>query len=185
MQTFVLAPQSEKKYYVHNDIFRYQDQVFNDDCDADDAVEELQQDNGLGEELQQPTVLPHDLPVAEAVPVVAAPPGVTPSPLVSAAPIQVEYAPVVAAPTAMAAPAQQQQVLGHQQGAGVAHQHLNGGVSQELPAVQSSPVVVPAVPHHPLHAGGAVHAAPQQMQSPPQASVAPHQQTNSHLPRQV
>lgn len=27
MQTFVLAPQSEKKYYVHNDIFRYQDQV--------------------------------------------------------------------------------------------------------------------------------------------------------------
>ncbi len=24
MQTFVLAPQSPKKYYVHNDIFRYQ-----------------------------------------------------------------------------------------------------------------------------------------------------------------
>lgn len=24
MQTFVLAPQSVKKYYVHNDIFRYQ-----------------------------------------------------------------------------------------------------------------------------------------------------------------
>ena len=30
MQTFVLAPQSPKKYYVHNDIFRYQDEVFND-----------------------------------------------------------------------------------------------------------------------------------------------------------
>jgi len=28
MQTFVLAPQSPKKYYVHNDIFRYQDEVF-------------------------------------------------------------------------------------------------------------------------------------------------------------
>ena len=27
MQTFVLAPQSPKKYYVHNDIFRYQDEV--------------------------------------------------------------------------------------------------------------------------------------------------------------
>ena len=30
MQTFVLAPQSPKKYYVHNDIFRYQDEVFHD-----------------------------------------------------------------------------------------------------------------------------------------------------------
>lgn len=25
MQTFVLVPQTNKKYYVHNDIFRYQD----------------------------------------------------------------------------------------------------------------------------------------------------------------
>ena len=30
MQTFVLNPQSPKKYYVHNDIFRYQDEVFID-----------------------------------------------------------------------------------------------------------------------------------------------------------
>jgi len=30
VQTFVLAPQSPKKYYVHNDIFRYQDEVFTD-----------------------------------------------------------------------------------------------------------------------------------------------------------
>jgi len=30
MQTFVLAPQSAKKYYLHNDIFRYQDEVFAD-----------------------------------------------------------------------------------------------------------------------------------------------------------
>ena len=30
MQTFVLAPQSPKKYYVYNDIFRYQDEVFTD-----------------------------------------------------------------------------------------------------------------------------------------------------------
>lgn len=32
-QTFVLACQSPKKYYVHNDIFRYQD-VYNEDEDA-------------------------------------------------------------------------------------------------------------------------------------------------------
>lgn len=30
MQTFVLVSQSPKKYYVHNDIFRYQDEVFAD-----------------------------------------------------------------------------------------------------------------------------------------------------------
>ncbi|XP_064617733.1 LOW QUALITY PROTEIN: ras GTPase-activating protein-binding protein 2-like [Liolophura sinensis] len=36
MQTFVLAPQYPKKYYVHNDIFRYQDEVFHDtDSDAE------------------------------------------------------------------------------------------------------------------------------------------------------
>ncbi|XP_005110087.2 ras GTPase-activating protein-binding protein 2 isoform X1 [Aplysia californica] len=31
MQTFVLVPQTPKKFYVHNDIFRYQDEVFHDD----------------------------------------------------------------------------------------------------------------------------------------------------------
>lgn len=36
MQTFVLAPQSANKFYVHNDIFRYQDEVF---CDTDDEEE--------------------------------------------------------------------------------------------------------------------------------------------------
>ena len=44
MQTFVLAPQSPKKYYVHNDIFRYQDEVFHDN----DNETELQ-DETVGE----------------------------------------------------------------------------------------------------------------------------------------
>lgn len=39
MQTFVLAPQSPKKYYVHNDIFRYQDEVFHDDSDIENQEE--------------------------------------------------------------------------------------------------------------------------------------------------
>ncbi len=39
MQTFVLAPQSPKKYYVHNDIFRYQDEVFHDDTDGENQDE--------------------------------------------------------------------------------------------------------------------------------------------------
>ena len=47
MQTFVLAPQSPKKYYVHNDIFRYQDEVFSDheseeDADSEGEVEQPQ-----------------------------------------------------------------------------------------------------------------------------------------------
>jgi len=39
MQTFVLAPQSPKKFYVHNDIFRYQDEVYQDlsDTESEDA----------------------------------------------------------------------------------------------------------------------------------------------------
>ena len=40
MQTFVLAPQSPKKYYVHNDIFRYQDEVFSDHESEEDADSE-------------------------------------------------------------------------------------------------------------------------------------------------
>lgn len=35
MQTFVLAPQTPKKYYVHNDIFRYQDEVYQDNSDTE------------------------------------------------------------------------------------------------------------------------------------------------------
>lgn len=41
MQTFVLVSQSPKKYYVHNDIFRYQDEVFADaesDCELTDEI---------------------------------------------------------------------------------------------------------------------------------------------------
>jgi len=37
VQTFVLASQSAKKYYVHNDIFRYQDDVFHSNGPTTDA----------------------------------------------------------------------------------------------------------------------------------------------------
>lgn len=35
MQTFVLASQNPKKFYVHNDIFRYQDEVYQDNSDSE------------------------------------------------------------------------------------------------------------------------------------------------------
>ncbi|XP_071952685.1 ras GTPase-activating protein-binding protein 2-like [Antedon mediterranea] len=42
MQTFVLAPQTKKNYFVRNDIFRYQDEVFNDSEDSEtENVEEV------------------------------------------------------------------------------------------------------------------------------------------------
>jgi len=37
VQTFVLVSQSAKKYYVHNDIFRYQDDVFHANGPVSDA----------------------------------------------------------------------------------------------------------------------------------------------------
>lgn len=42
MQTFVLAPQSPKKFYVHNDIFRYQDEIYQDvsDTESEEAAQQ-------------------------------------------------------------------------------------------------------------------------------------------------
>lgn len=44
VQTFVLAPESPKKYYVHNDIFRYQD----DDLSESETNETPGEWEGLG-----------------------------------------------------------------------------------------------------------------------------------------
>ena len=39
MQSFVLVQQAPKKFYVHNDVFRYQDEVFHDcDTSGDDQM---------------------------------------------------------------------------------------------------------------------------------------------------
>ena len=46
MQTFILAFQSPKKYYIHNDIFRYQDVVFNDEGAANIGNAVLSRDIG-------------------------------------------------------------------------------------------------------------------------------------------
>lgn len=62
MQTFVLAPQSPKKYYVHNDIFRYQDEVFDDPDSStganttEDQIREIKEMNAevVKQQQQQP-----------------------------------------------------------------------------------------------------------------------------------
>lgn len=49
MQTFVLVPQSPKKYYVHNDIFRYQDEVFHDNDTDTEIQEEVDSEHEMNE----------------------------------------------------------------------------------------------------------------------------------------
>lgn len=62
MQTFVLVPQSPKKFYVHNDIFRYQDEVFadgenlsDDQCEGNDIkIEDVESGaNVIAEEVDK------------------------------------------------------------------------------------------------------------------------------------
>nr|KAG5710171.1 hypothetical protein BaRGS_006690 [Batillaria attramentaria] len=60
MQTFVLAPQSPKKYYVANDVFRYQDEVFIDEEEEDTeegehSTTEVVENGGQGEPAQMET----------------------------------------------------------------------------------------------------------------------------------
>lgn len=55
-QTFVLAAQSPKKYYVHNDIFRYQDLITDDENEMESRSEndeEQEQDSGMAVESKQ------------------------------------------------------------------------------------------------------------------------------------
>ena len=71
MQTFVLAPQSPKKYYVHNDIFRYQDEVFDDPDTStganttEDQIREIKEMNAEVVKQQQAPVLETGKPPGE------------------------------------------------------------------------------------------------------------------------
>ncbi|XP_051900858.1 ras GTPase-activating protein-binding protein 2-like isoform X2 [Pristis pectinata] len=60
MQTFVLAPEGSvpNKFYVHNDIFRYQDEVFDSDAELEEESEEE-----VEEEPEEPQLSPE--PVQE------------------------------------------------------------------------------------------------------------------------
>ncbi|CAN7994202.1 unnamed protein product [Ixodes hexagonus] len=77
MQTFVLAPQSPLKYYVRNDIFRYQDEVF-----TEEEEEEEPQPGDMGHQ---------SVPTKEGTPV---------SPVTPSAPPGEALASAVPAPTA-------------------------------------------------------------------------------------
>lgn len=70
-QTFVLASQSPKKYYVHNDIFRYQDLFADDEADGesrsendDEQEQEIVETNQTTQFAQQPQQIYYPLGVA-------------------------------------------------------------------------------------------------------------------------
>lgn len=61
MQTFVLAQQSPKNYYVYNDIFRYQDEVFSD-TESEREDEAIDSDNdGVDMASQPDDALAHEM----------------------------------------------------------------------------------------------------------------------------
>ncbi|XP_055848471.1 ras GTPase-activating protein-binding protein 2 [Episyrphus balteatus] len=57
-QTFVLAAQSPKKYYVHNDIFRYQDMYSDEENDGESRSENDEEHEIDPQQQQQPQVVP-------------------------------------------------------------------------------------------------------------------------------
>ncbi|KAJ0177553.1 hypothetical protein K1T71_006426 [Dendrolimus kikuchii] len=116
-QTFVLAAQSPKKYYVHNDIFRYQDIVFSDEegeaSGRSEGEEEEAGGGGAGGYFPAGSAAgaypaggafpaPPQPPQAPHLPLVS-----PPAPLAPLAPTPLAAAPAVSAPTppAAAAPA--------------------------------------------------------------------------------
>ncbi|XP_076065750.1 ras GTPase-activating protein-binding protein 2 isoform X2 [Oratosquilla oratoria] len=100
MQTFVLAPQTPKKYYVHNDIFRYQDEVFIDEEGGEEGGSEVE------EEVEPPPATEVYTPSAPtAINGTAHPPEPEPTPpaVAQPAPVVTPPAPVpVSTPTVVA-----------------------------------------------------------------------------------
>lgn len=60
MQTFVLGSQTPRKYYVHNDIFRYQDEVFGYDQEdvVDDEENSLSSQEDINEHVEEEMAQP-------------------------------------------------------------------------------------------------------------------------------
>lgn len=110
MQTFVLAPQSPKKYYVRNDIFRYQDEeVFTEDDETENnaltevdteeqqtnlknSTDPLHEDDGIG--YYEPEIMRNgSVHVSETVSKFAPPPPPPPPPQQPAPPREIEPSP--------------------------------------------------------------------------------------------
>ncbi|XP_041968827.1 ras GTPase-activating protein-binding protein 2 [Aricia agestis] len=81
-QTFVLAAQSPKKYYVHNDIFRYQDFVFSDEEGSGSGRSDAEEEEGAAGGYFAPAFPPAPFPAPPAPPLapMVSPPAPAPAP---------------------------------------------------------------------------------------------------------
>lgn len=70
MQTFVLVEQEPRKYYVHNDIFRYQDEVFENDGQESNEIHSVEAGEEAGDVQEEGY---YAEPVSEGVEVQPAP----------------------------------------------------------------------------------------------------------------
>lgn len=142
-QTFVLACQSPKKYYVHNDIFRYQD-IYTEDEDSGRG-------EGLDEDSDQATV---ESPNQGAVLVQQQVPAVTQqTAVVQQAPQGTVYyatgPPQAIIPNYVASPTQPAQVNG------VVHDDILKTISTQtsnMPVAQQTPAPIPVVSPQPIPA---------------------------------
>ncbi|KAL0831700.1 hypothetical protein ABMA28_001246 [Loxostege sticticalis] len=160
-QTFVLAAQSPKKYYVHNDIFRYQDIVFSDEEGSGSGRSEGEEEEAGSAGYFPPPPLPAAFPPA-AFP---APPRLEPQPQPPQQQPPPHQAPVTAAaaaPAPAAAPALPQpapHVNGHphddnmRQSLVAALQEINvnssGGEREREPEPEPEPAPEPEQPREP------------------------------------
>ncbi|XP_073989485.1 ras GTPase-activating protein-binding protein 2 isoform X1 [Rhodnius prolixus] len=173
-QTFVLAPQNPKKYYVHNDIFRYQDMLTDEDVESELARSEAEED-------QEPDGPENEIHQAEGQTNVGYYTGVTQVVNGTGEPKVVAEEAVVTSTIPIVQPQQQQQQ--QQQPPQQPPPQQQQQPPQQPP--QPAPQPVPQVPAEPIHAQqyttpNNIDVVPQP-QVPPQEAAQPVTQNASYV----
>lgn len=161
-QTFVLAIQAPKTYYVHNDIFRYQDLIFPDEEEADvggveGGVGESGEREGEEGGRSEPEEDEHQNQAQLSAPATSTEPQVQPPLIPAQQPVLQQQQQMYYAP-----PPQQSHVLP------VMQQVLNGSVHEETSLINQSPPQ---------------QQQQQQQQAPPPPPAQQHQYINESSPQ--
>ncbi|XP_073952808.1 LOW QUALITY PROTEIN: ras GTPase-activating protein-binding protein 1-like [Choristoneura fumiferana] len=158
-QTFVLAAQSPKKYYVHNDIFRYQDLVPDDEPEPEREPEQERErdDAEPAGYFPAPPAFPPLFPAPPRVSPPLLPPQLNGHPAAAPAPAPAPSPPPAPAPAPASAPADAPQEPRPMQ-----HPIHSGVVSAEPepePAPAAEPAPEPEPPREPTPPAAAAAAA--------------------------
>ncbi|CAH0752273.1 unnamed protein product [Diatraea saccharalis] len=167
-QTFVLAAQSPKKYYVHNDIFRYQDIVFSDEEGSGSGRSEGEEEEATAAGYFPPPPPPSAFPPATfpAPPTLPAPAPASGAPRLDAPAPATVPAPAPAPATA-SAPAPPH-INGHPQHDEITRQFVaalqassvTSGEHEPVPEPASEPTPEPEPPRDPTPPPPATPSAP-------------------------